>query len=113
MTRWIMLGLTLLGVVLVFTTKSVGVLSLGLLSGCIGFFGFILAMASDRVSASGRPESSMAAIDDLTALHKRPRASDTTPVAEVRKIVQPGSPADAGDTRAFMAPDQAARNQAR
>jgi hypothetical protein len=113
MTRWIMLGLTLLGVVLVFTTKSVGVLSLGLLSGCIGFFGFILAMASDRVSASGRPESSMAAIDDLTALHKLPSAADAARASAVRKIAQSGSPADPGDTRAFMSPDQAAGNRAR
>lgn len=70
MARWIMLGLTILGVALVFTTKSVGVLSLGLLCGVFGFFGFVFALASDRISASARPEASMAAIDDLVALRK-------------------------------------------
>ena len=70
MGRWIMLGLTILGVVLVFTTKNTGVLAIGLLSSVIGFFGFILALASDRVSASARPESSIAAVEDLAALRK-------------------------------------------
>lgn len=70
MGRWIMLGLTILGVALVFTTKSVGVLSLGLLCGVCGFFGFVFALAADRISANARPEASMAAIDDLVALRK-------------------------------------------
>jgi hypothetical protein len=71
MARWLMLGLMIIGVVLIFTTKSAGVLMLGLFVGIIGFFGFITALAADRVSASSRPESAMAAMDDIAALRKR------------------------------------------
>jgi hypothetical protein len=71
MARWLMLGLMIIGMVLIFTTKNAGVLMLGLFVGIIGFFGFIMALAADRVSASSRPESAMAAMDDLAALRKR------------------------------------------
>lgn len=71
MTRWIMLGLTVLGIVLIFTTKSPGLLGLGLLFGLVGFVGFIFALAAERISANARPESSMASSEDLAALRKR------------------------------------------
>ncbi|MEO5558791.1 MAG: hypothetical protein ABIO49_03435 [Dokdonella sp.] len=71
MARWIMLGLMIIGAALVFSTKSAGLLSLGLLCSVFGFFGFVFALVADRVSASARPETSMAAADDLAALRKR------------------------------------------
>ena len=71
MGRWIMLGLTIIGAALVFSTKSAALLSLGLLCSVFGFFGFVFALVADRVSASARPETSMAAADDLAALRKR------------------------------------------
>jgi hypothetical protein len=84
MTRWLMLGLTIIGIVVIFTTKNAGVLLLGLLFGIVGFVGFIMALAADRVSASARPESAMAAIDDLAALRKPRAASAPRPVAAVQ-----------------------------
>jgi hypothetical protein len=115
MARWIMLGVTILGVALVFTTKSTGVLALGLLLGIVGFFGFVFALAADRVSASARPESSMAAVDDLVALRKRPiapvsRPSPATAAAGVGKSATDIASADArGDSRPLNPTDQAAR----
>lgn len=81
MTRWIMLALTLLGFVLMFTTKSPILLGLGLLFAVVGFVGFVLALAADRVSASARPETSMASRDDLVALRqpRRPTAPSAPP----------------------------------
>lgn len=89
MSRWLMLGLTILGVILIFTTRNPGILMLGLLCGVVGFFGFILALAADRVSASSRPETSMVAIDDLASMRKphvrppaRPVAAAPVPIAK-------------------------------
>jgi hypothetical protein len=85
MARWLMLGLTILGVVLIFTTKIPGVLMLGLFLGIVGFFGFIMALAADRVSASARPDSAMAAMDDLAALRRgrAPPAARPLPAAAI------------------------------
>lgn len=72
MTRWIMLVLTILGFALMFSTKSAALLAIGLLFAVVGFCGFIMSLLADRVSASARPETSMASTDDLIAL-RRPR----------------------------------------
>ena len=77
MARWIMLGLTILGFAIVFTTRSSGLLLLGILLGLGGFVGFVFALAADRVSASARPEATMASIDDLHALRRRMPARPT------------------------------------
>jgi hypothetical protein len=95
MARWLMLGLTTLGLVVVFTTKSPGWLGTGLLFGIVGFFGFVLALAADRVSASARPESSMAAVDDLAALRKRTTVpSSRQPAAAPAPTIADASPPD-------------------
>jgi len=71
MTRWLMLGLTLIGLALVFSTKSPGVLGLGLLLCLVGIVGFVFALAADRISANARPESSMILGEDFTRLRRR------------------------------------------
>jgi hypothetical protein len=71
MARLLLLLMTLAGSVLVFTAKSSGLLGLGLLLGIVGFFGLVLAMAAARVSASARPEASMASVEEISALRKR------------------------------------------
>ena len=76
MSRLLWLVLALVGFVLAFMAKSAILLGVGLLLGIIGFAGLVLAMASSRVSASARPETSMASVDDLGAL--RNRAAPTT-----------------------------------
>jgi len=81
--RWIMLVLTLIGFALALVTKSPGLLALGLFLGFVGMFGLVFSMAADRVSASARPESAMAAPEDLAKLGAR------RPVAAVRSISAP------------------------
>lgn len=71
MARWIMLGQTILGFAIVFTTRSSGLLGLGLLLGLVGFIGFVFALAADRVSASARPEATIASVDDIHAMRGR------------------------------------------
>lgn len=70
MARWILLAVTILGSVLVFTTHNAFVLGIGLLAAIVGFIGFVMALAADRVSASSRPDVAMASPDDLRALRK-------------------------------------------
>jgi hypothetical protein len=72
MARLLLLFLTIIGLVLMFTAKSAGLLGLGLLLGIVGFFGLVLALAAARVSASARPETSMASVEDIAAFRKRP-----------------------------------------
>jgi hypothetical protein len=81
--RWIMLGLTILGFVLTFTAKSSGVLAIGLVSGFIGSFGLLFSLASDRVSASSRPDSAILGPEDIAALRARNTAAKPRPVAAV------------------------------
>lgn len=75
MARWITLGLTLLGFALVFSTKSPGLLGLGLLLSLVGIVGFVFALAAARVSASARPEASMVIGEDVAALRRRKAAT--------------------------------------
>ncbi len=85
MSRLLWLVVTLVGFALAFVAKSAVVLGLGLLLGIVGFFGFVLAMAAARVSASARPETSMASVDDLGALRKRaPPTTFRAPPARAR-----------------------------
>jgi len=81
MTRWIMLVLTILGFALIFSTKSAALLAIGLLLAVIGFCGFVMSLLADRVSASARPETSMASTEDLVAL-RRPRKPVAPPPAK-------------------------------
>lgn len=94
MTRWIMLGLTILGFALVFIAKSPAVLGLGLLLGIVGMIGFVFALAADRISASARPDAAMASIEDLAALNKRPQR----PVAQRPRAEAQANVGDGNDT---------------
>jgi len=71
MARWILLCLTILGLVVVFTTRSPALLGVGLLLGIGGFIGFVFALAADRISAASRPETSIASVDELSALRRQ------------------------------------------
>ncbi len=82
MARWILLLLALIGFAITFTTKSAGLLGLGLLLGSVGGVGFVLALAADRIAANSRPDSAMASVEDLAALRKprpTPARDATTP----------------------------------
>ncbi|MGH8174337.1 MAG: hypothetical protein ACREPX_14455 [Rhodanobacteraceae bacterium] len=93
MLRWIMLALIVLGIAVTFTTKSVGLLSLGILMGVVGFFGMVFSLAADRVSASARPESSMAGPEDLAAMRTR------RPIAAVKSVPPPAAPRPVAEPR--------------
>jgi hypothetical protein len=89
MMRWLLLASTILGFALTFVAKGPGLLALGLVLGFVGLFGLIFALAAARVSASARPETLMAAPEDLVALRSRrspikpvpasPEAKDSAP----------------------------------
>ncbi|MET0226446.1 MAG: hypothetical protein ABW187_08410 [Dokdonella sp.] len=80
MTRWIMLVVTVLGLVLAFMAKTPGLLGIGLLLVLIGIVGFIFALAADRIAANARPEAAMAAVEDLAALRLK-RVAFAAPAA--------------------------------
>jgi Tfp pilus assembly protein PilX len=90
MTRWIMLAFVLIGLALVFTVKSPGLLGIGLLLALVGVVGFVLALASDRISANARPETTMASREDLTALRDRAQRM----VGNARRAAKPDSTTD-------------------
>jgi hypothetical protein len=71
MTRWIMIGLTLAGLVTAILTRSPGLLGLALLATVVGLFGSVLALAADRISANSRPDSTMLPPDALTAIRDK------------------------------------------
>jgi hypothetical protein len=79
--RWLLLVLTIAGITLTFMAKGPGALALGLVLGFVGFFGFIFALAADRVSASSRPETAMLGAEDLAAMRARQNGARPRPVA--------------------------------
>jgi hypothetical protein len=94
MARWILLGMTILGFGIVFTTHNPTVLGIGLLLGIIGFFGFILALAADRIAANARPDASMASGQDIMAMRKAiPARTAATPTRA--QATAPAAPATA------------------
>ena len=74
MTRWIMIALALIGLVMAFLTRSPGVLGFSLLLVLIGLFGLVMSVAADRISANTRPETAMLQPDVLAAIRERAKA---------------------------------------
>jgi len=77
--RWILLGVALAGFAIAFSTKSPGVLGLGLVLGFCALFAALFAFAADRIASTARPDSALLTDKDINALR-----------ASVRK---PGAPA--------------------
>ncbi len=93
MTRWIMIALALIGLVVAILTRSPGVLGLALLMTVVGLFGTVLSMAADRVSANSRPDVAMLPPEALHAIRDKanakrsvaePKASSSIESADVR-----------------------------
>ncbi len=74
MTRWIMIGLTLLGLVIAVLTRSPGVLGFALVVLTVGLFGTVLSFAADRISASSRPDVAMLPPEALKAIRDKSNA---------------------------------------
>ena len=90
MTRWIMIALLVVGVVIAFTTHSPGLLGIGLLMALVGAFGTVFAIASERISARSRPDTAMLQPDVVAAMreHAKARAAGA-PVASAPKSPAP------------------------
>ena len=89
MTRWLMLGLTILGFALTFTARGAGLLAFGLLLSFVGFFGLIFSLAADRVSASARPESTMVGPEEAAAMRARRAGAKPAPNVPTPKAPPP------------------------
>jgi|SRR5690349_8683430 hypothetical protein len=97
--RWLLLILTVVGFTLTFMAKGLALLAVGLVLGFVGFFGFIIALAADRVSASTRPETAMLGAEDLAAMRARQTGARPHPVA-----TRPVKPAPVAPVRPVAAP---------
>lgn len=76
MARWILLGMTILGTVVVFTTHNAALLAIALMITLVGFVGFVFSLAASRIASTSRPELAMASREDMMAMRKplgRPR----------------------------------------
>ena len=79
MLRWILVGLTILCLTIVFTTKSAALLGIALLLGIFAFIGFIFSLAAERISSVSRPDTSMASVEHLAAMSPRRAAKAPVP----------------------------------
>jgi len=70
MARWILLGMTILGTVVVFTTHNGVLLAIALLMTLVGFVGLVLSLAAGRIASTSRPELAMASREDMMAMRK-------------------------------------------
>ena len=75
MTRWIMIALTLIGLIMAFLTRSPGLLGLALMMCFVGACGTVFSIAAERVSANSRPDASMLPPEALVAIRDKARAN--------------------------------------
>jgi len=90
MTRWILLGMTILGTVVVFTTHNGMLLAIALLMTLVGFVSLVLSLAAGRIASTSRPELAMASREDMMAMRK-PLARPT-PALQTRPPATPSEP---------------------
>ena len=69
--RWILFLLAIVGFAVAFTTKSPGVLGIGLAVGVFCSLGFVLALAAARISANAQPETMLIIDPEVTSLRTR------------------------------------------
>ena len=90
MARWILLGMTILGTVVVFTTHNGVLLAIALLMTLVGFVGLVLSLAAGRIASTSRPELAMVSREDMMAMRK-PLARPT-PTSQTRPPATPIEP---------------------
>lgn len=73
MARWIMIALTLAGLIIAFLTRSPGLLGVSILMILVGSFGTVFSIAAERVSANARPDASMLPPEALAAIREKAR----------------------------------------
>ena len=77
MIRWIMIAMTLLGLIIALLTRSPGLLGFSLVLVFIGLFGTVFSLAGDRISANSRSDVTMLSPDVLKAI--RDKANSQAP----------------------------------
>ncbi|SFN38651.1 hypothetical protein [Dokdonella immobilis] len=90
MARWILIGLTLAGLVTAFLTRSPGVLGVSILMILIGSFGTVFSIAAERVSANARPDASMLPPEALLAIREKAKARASEGASSSHGEARPG-----------------------
>ncbi len=75
MSRWIMIAITLLGLIMAILTRSPGLLGLALVIMFVGVFGMVLSLASERISSNARSDTTMLSPEVLKAIRDRSNQS--------------------------------------
>jgi hypothetical protein len=91
MARWILLGMTILGTVVVFTTHNAALLAIALMITLVGFVGFVFSLAASRIASTSRPELAMASREYLRAM-RNPRGRPTPAAPQGRPAAPPIDP---------------------
>lgn len=92
--RWLCIAVSMLGFIMAWTTKSPGVLALGLLLGLGGAFCAVLAFAAARIEANSRPDAMMITPEELGQLRKRAQAQRDAAGKKPTAPVRAASPLD-------------------
>jgi hypothetical protein len=82
--RWLLLLVTLAGFALAFTTKSPGLLGVGLLAGFGGLISFAFALAAARIAETSQPDSAMIVDPEVNAL--RDKTQRTRIASETQRV---------------------------
>ncbi len=90
MTRWFMIAITLLGLIMAMLTRSPGLLGIALLMTVIGLVGSVFSLAASRISANSRPDVAMLPPEALRAI--RDKAHANSKAATQRQKTQASRP---------------------
>ena len=77
--RWILLLVAIFCFAVVFTTKTAGLLGLGLVLGLVCLFGSLFGFAAARVASVARPDAALLTDKDISALRASIRKPGATP----------------------------------
>lgn len=96
MTRWFMIVMAVIGLIMALLTRSPGILGLALLMMVVGVFGAVVSLAAARISANSRPDVSMLPPEALLAIRDKANAKSPPQAA----MAQPASapPGSLGNT---------------
>ncbi|MGH8121574.1 MAG: hypothetical protein ACREPT_02250 [Rudaea sp.] len=75
--RWLLLLIAVVGFVFAFTSKTPGLLALGLFAGLAGLLGFAFAMAAARIAETAQPMANLIADAEVSALRARANQKQT------------------------------------
>ena len=91
MTRWIMIAMTLVGLIIAFLASNPGLLGVGLVLVFVGLFGTVFSLASARISASARPDTTMLSPEVLRAIRDKANREGQAGAGNHGARAQPGN----------------------